>query len=120
MLSSSQYGFRPNKSTGDVLLQLEDQIRRSQQNSQYCGVVYLDLQGAFDCVWNTGLLYKLSHCGIKGVLLKWLKSYLSNRTFRVIVDGQKSEESISNIGVPQGAVLSPSLFQHHDERFPYE
>ena len=118
LLSSSQYGFRPNKSTNDVLLQLEDQIRRSQQNSQYCGVVYLDLQGAFDCVWNTGLLYKLSHCNIKGKLLRWLKSYLSNRTFRVIVDGQKSNESVSNIGVPQGAVLSPSLFNIMMRDFP--
>ena len=57
-----------------------------------------------------GLLYKLSSAGIKGDLLRWLSSYLSNRTQRVVLNGQSSEWSCVKAGVPQGSILGPLIF----------
>ena len=47
--------------------------------------VFADISKAFDTVWVKALLYKLGKYGIKGDLLCWIKSYLSNRTQRVMI-----------------------------------
>jgi hypothetical protein len=48
-------------------------------------ITFADISKAFDTVWVKALLYKLGKYGIKGDLLCWLKSYLSNRTQRVMI-----------------------------------
>jgi hypothetical protein len=63
-----------------------------------------NISKAFDTVWIKGLLLKLERNGIGDNLLIWLKSYLSNRTQRVVI-----KDALSNIGqlkarVPQGSV----------------
>ena len=110
LLSHTQYGFRPRRSIEDIVLQLKAQITTALSSKQYCCVVYLDLQGAFDGVWRHGLLYKLSQLGIKGNLLRWFCSYLQDRTQAVLVHGTTSSSATTTAGVPQGAVLSPTLF----------
>ncbi|KAF2344167.1 Reverse transcriptase domain [Trinorchestia longiramus] len=57
-----------------------------------------------------GVLYKLSRCGVRGTMLRWLQAYLKNRPFKVLMEGTYSSERIVRSGVPQGAVLSPLLF----------
>ena len=110
LLSHSQCGFRRGMSTLDVLLRLENQIRIAQSSGEVCLVVYVDLQSAFDKVWIDGLLYKLARCGVRGALARWLQAYLSARTARVRLDGVLSDPCPLLAGVPQGAVLSPLLF----------
>ena len=106
------------KGTEDILLQLRHQIDSNLKTSRSCCVVYFDLKGAFDGVWRQGLLYKLSEIGVRGNLLRWLSSYLSNRTQVVQLHGYLSDELDSNIGVPQGGVLSPILFNIMMNDFP--
>ena len=48
--------------------------------------------------------------GIQGILLKWFKSYLSDRIQRVVIGGSKSEWIRIEAGVPQGSILGPLLF----------
>jgi hypothetical protein len=50
------------------------------------------------------------HYGVKGELLCWLKSYLSNRCQRVIIKDAISSVGELKAGVPQGSVLGPLLF----------
>ena len=73
-------------------------------------MVYMDLEGAFDSVWRHGLLFKLTKMGICGNTLRWLESYLEDRTQSVVMHGHISDINKSDIGVPQGGVLSPILF----------
>jgi hypothetical protein len=48
--------------------------------------------------------------GVRDPLLKWIKSYLSERKQRVKIDGQSSDWMQIEAGVPQGSVLGPLLF----------
>ena len=73
-------------------------------------MVLLDITKAFDRVWHKGLLFKLENIGIKGPLLLWLKSYLSNRNQRVVMENKISNLCEILAGVPQGSILGPLLF----------
>ena len=80
-----------------------------KNNEEVIGV-YLDISKAFDKVWHQGLIYKLKKAGIRGNLLNWLISYLSQRSQRVTIGGAYSDWSYLEAGVPQGSILGPLLF----------
>ena len=109
-LQESQYGFRRGYSTIDVLVSVEHRIRHSLASNMVCLIVYIDLKSAFDMVSDRGLIIKLIKMGIKGKLIRWLKEYLTNRRIQVRVDSVFSEKVNLKAGTPQGAVLSPQLF----------
>ncbi len=73
-------------------------------------LVYLDFAKAFDSVNHQVLLAKLKASGIDGAVLNWIKSYLSNRSYQVQIDGILSEEALYDSGIPQGSVIGPFLF----------
>ena len=119
-LSPSQAGFRPGFSTRDQIYILSRAVQKalashstsSSSSSSHATlpVAFLDLSKAFDRVWIEGLLFKADKCGVKGLLWKWLKSFLSNRSIRVSTQGILSSAHAITAGVPQGSVLSPTLF----------
>ena len=63
---------------------------------------------AFNRVWHPGLLHKSS--GISGQIFGFISYFLSNRQFWVVQDGKYSQEYLVNDGVPQLAILRPTLF----------
>ena len=85
-------------------------------------MVGLDFSAAFDRVNHKALIFKLKQLGIGGQFLNILIEFLSNRTQRVVVDGQCSESRNVISGVPQGSVLGPLLFilYTHDMWFGLE
>lgn len=70
----------------------------------------LDIEKAFDSVWHNGLIYKLNAFGVPGYLLKLIKSFISDRSFMVSLNGTYSSTRKIPAGVPQGSVLSPILY----------
>ena len=64
-----------------------------------------------DTVNHKILLSRLaSDFGIHGNVLKWVGSYLSNRSTRVLVEGVASQQLGLRYGVPQGSSVGPQQF----------
>ena len=110
LISSKQYGFRKQRSTSDLLLQLTSEWNATLDKREYTYVIALDIAGAFDRVWHQGLTAKLKSLGIDGNLLGLIDNYLQNRVLQVALNGHTSEEYQIEASVPQGSVIGPMLW----------
>ena len=110
LLAPQQAGFREHHCSEDQTTYLAQEIEDGFQQSKQTMAIWIDLQKSFDKVWTDGLLLKLKKCRIGGNMYKWIKSYLHNRRARVTIDSAKSKKILLRHGVPQGGVLSPTLF----------
>jgi hypothetical protein len=72
--------------------------------------VFLDIEKAFDTTWHSSLLYKLSELEFSTSLIKLIDSFLTDRKFKVLVDGEFSMLRKIAARIPQGPVLAPVLY----------
>ena len=108
-IPNSQFGFREKHSTIHQIHRLADTITYSLEKKMYTSAVFLDISQAFDKVWHPGLLYKLKNL-LPPAYYLFLKSYHNERYFAVRSGSEFSSISPILAGVPQGAVLSPTLY----------
>ena len=74
-------------------------------------LLLLDFSAAFDCVDPSILLQVLElKFGITASALKWIASFLTDRTHSVRVGTRTSKVCNILFGVPQGSILGPLLF----------
>ncbi|GBM46000.1 RNA-directed DNA polymerase from mobile element jockey [Araneus ventricosus] len=110
VLIPEQFGFRKNLSTTHQLLRVTEYIAEGFSNKQKTGAVFLDIQKAFDRVWQDALIYKLINYNTPNYLIKIFTSYLHNRKFAVRVNKELSNFKNINAGVAQGSKCGPILF----------
>ena len=110
LLYDFQSGFRGRFSTDTCLIHLTDFIKFEMDKGNLVGMVLLDLQKAFDTVDHGILLMKMEALGFNQDIIRWFRSYLSDRKQLVDVSGILSSSSTISCGVPQGSILGPLLF----------
>ena len=113
LLYKFQSGFVPGHSTYHQLIELYHKVCLAFESGDISCIIFCDISKAFDRIWHKGLIVKLKSYCIDGRLLKWLKSYLSNRQQKVVINNSESTVGILKAGVPQGSVLGPLLFLLH-------
>lgn len=110
LISPYQNGSRPGRTTLHSLARLEHQIRLGFSKKQPTVAIFFDIAKAYDTTWRYRILQILHDSGMRGPLPRFLCNFLSDRTFQVKLNGVLSEKKPLNNGIPQGSVLSSTLF----------
>jgi ribonuclease HI len=98
------------ENSSHALLPMIEDMQNAISNNEFGVTLMFDLEGAFDNGWRDGIIYKLSQAGITGKLLLSCHSYLQDRFSRNLVNKDAGNWIPSNIGFPQGGVLSALFF----------
>jgi Reverse transcriptase (RNA-dependent DNA polymerase)/Endonuclease-reverse transcriptase len=105
-----QFGFMPGLSTTHQLYRIVSHVKQKLASGQSTGMIFFDSEKAFDSVWHGGLLYKLHILRYPRYMQHILSSFLNERSFQVFINNSFSISISIPAGVPQGSVLSPSLY----------
>ena len=108
-----QFAYIKGLDTTQALMYMTLQIQEAFKNKQKAAAVFIDLEGAFDAIWRNGVLYKLLELGIIGKLWLTIADFLSDRYSRNLVNTHTSEWIKTELGSPQGSILSVFLFLVH-------
>ncbi len=110
VLSDRQYGFRKERSAGDLPAFLTNSWSSSLSCFFETFADALDISKSSDSVWHKSLPSKFLSYGFYPSLCTFISGFLSGRSISAIVDGYCSKPKSISSGVPEGCVLSPTLF----------
>lgn len=110
IIPSFQFGFRAGHSTVHQVKTITDYIHHNKLNRLSTGAAFIDIEKAFDSIWHDGLIFKMNKLDFPVYIQKIIHSFLQNRSFVVKVGNEYSESSSTSAGLPQGSVLSPTLY----------
>ena len=108
--SKYQSGFRKSKSTNDRLFFLSQTVMETFNQGEHVIAAFLDVEKAFDNVWNNELRHKIYQLDLPTKLCRWLSEFLIGRVIQVKIEGFLSPKVYPKAGVQQGSNLSPVLF----------
>lgn len=103
ILSERQHGFRPAKSTITAIEEVTTCVRESSERLAI--IILIDVQNAFNTAKWENILDSMSTGGMPTYLLRLVESYFEDR---VITLGPIRHRY--TMGVPQGSVLGPTLW----------
>ena len=120
-LSPSQHGFRPRRSTTTALLPLSHAVatgfNRRKPPSRSIALA-IDFSKAFDSIPHNLLISRITQSTLHPNIKRWLSAYLRGRAAACLYQRARSRFRSIRAGVPQGSVISPSLFNAFVEDYP--
>jgi hypothetical protein len=119
-LDKAQGGFRKQRGTTQQIvafhIMTKNQIELSGEPQHW--MAFLDIKAAYDTVWQEKRWEILARRGVEPSLLKVIQSLFDRCTAKVNIKGSKSAPFWFMLGLLQGSVLSPSLFNYFIDNLP--
>ena len=110
LIATVQSGFRKQRGTLNHLVCFETFMCEAFIKKEHVVSVFFDLESAYDTTRKYGIMNDLHDFGIKGWLPYFISAFLDERQFRVRVGDTFSGPHLQEMGVPQGSILSVTLF----------
>jgi ribonuclease HI len=110
LLPSRHTGGRKLASTDHAIHLLLQRIHEAWADGQVASLLLLDVSGAFDNVSRERLLHNLRKRRINQTLVRWIDSFLSDRTSTLKLQEYTAPSAPLQTGIPQGSPLSPILY----------
>ena len=110
ILIKFQAGFRKNRSANDQLVRFESLLRDAFINKDHMVSIFFDLEKAYDTAWKHGVVKDMHESGLRGHLPVFVENFMRDREFNVRIGTTMSDNFIQEMGVPQGSIISPTLF----------
>ena len=110
ILPLNQAGFRKGRSTNDHLVKLTTHVKQQFARRKNVLATFFDVRKAYDQVWHNRLLRKLEKFGVTGSMYNYISNFLADRNIQVRIGNSYSKPRLLQMGLPQGSVISPILF----------
>ena len=81
-----RFGFRKKISCNHAIFVVKETILNYVRKGSNCKIASLDAEKAFDKVWHAGLIYKLINLKVPLYIIKFIKSFLTDRTFKIRIN----------------------------------
>src|SRR4051812_42115154 len=109
-IDDMQFGFSPGKGTTDAIFIVRQVQEKFLGKQKEVWIAFVNLEKAFDRVPRNVLWWALRRVGVEDWIIKVIKSMYEGGTTSVRMNGEESENFRVKVGVHQGSVLSPILF----------
>ena len=116
IIAEEQAGFRSGRSTTEQIFNLRVLCERYLQHQQDLYHVFIDFKKAFDRVWHAALWATMRKYNISSNLIRVIEHLYNRATSAVLSNGIVGDWFRTTVGVRQGCLLSPTLFNIFLER----
>ncbi|KAI0210308.1 Serine-protein kinase ATM [Lamellibrachia satsuma] len=116
IIAEEQAGFRAGRSTIEQIFNLRILCEKHLQHQQILYHVFIDFKKAFDKVWHAALWATMRKYNIGSKLVRTIEHLYDNATSAVTFNSSIGDWFRTTVGVRQGCLLSPTLFNIFLER----
>ena len=120
LLSEEQAGFRPCRSTVEQILNCRILMEKHLQHQKDLYHNFIDFKKAFDRVWHDGLWHVMRVFNIETGLVDVIKALYDQATSAILLNNQIGTFFRTTVGVRQGCLLSPTVFNIFLEKIMQE
>ena len=107
---NQQYGFRKEKSNGQAIFDVLQNLFEKWNKKLYSGCIFVDFSKAIERVDHEILIAKLKLYGFDDLSLKFMKNYITTRTQVTTIGEYTSEAKSVRCGTAQGSILGPLIY----------
>ena len=120
IIAEEQAGFRAGRSTTEQIFNLRILCEKYLQHQQNLYHVFIDFKKAFDRVWHEALRATMRKYNINASIIRAIENLYDKAQSAVLFNGSIGEWFRTTVGVRQGCLLSPTLFNIFLERIMCE
>ena len=120
IIAEEQAGFRARRSTTEQIFNLRILCEKYLQHQQNLYHVFIDFKKAFDRVWHEALWATMRKYNINASIIRAIENLYNKAQSAVLFNGSTREWFTTAVGVRQGCLLSPTLFNIFLERIMCE